>query len=97
MSLQDFNPEWIEELNRVGNQLRDVTVRIPTEEELQQAKQEIENILPPPNGNPIMMSYVRNVLFALEYAQTHFSDIMLDDIKNGVKVDVADYKGVGTK
>lgn len=92
MDLENFKPEWIRELNEVGKQLQNVTVKIPSMDEQQKAKEIIKRILPPEEGQ-VTMGYVRNVSFALEYAETHFRCSMLDDIKVGkTKCCVSDYR-----
>lgn len=93
MLSEDFKPEWIKELNEVSKQLQDVTVRIPSAAEQQEAKGIIEQILPPEESY-VIMGYVRNVLIGLEYAETHFrgSISMLDDIKADKKPNISDYK-----
>ena len=47
MITKDFKPEWIRELKDVSKQLQDVTVKIPSLAEQQEAKYIIEQILPP--------------------------------------------------
>lgn len=93
MLSEDFKPQWIRELNEVGKQLQDVTVKIPSLAEQQETKDIIEQILPPEKGY-VFMGFVRNVLIGLEYAETHYCDLvsMLDDIKAGEKPNISDYK-----
>lgn len=91
MLSKDFHPEWIRKLSKVGKQLQDVTVKIPSLAEQQEAKDIIEQILPPEKGH-VTMEYVRSVLIGLEYAETHFRYSMFDDIKAGNKPNISDYK-----
>lgn len=88
---KNFKPEWIRELNDIGTQLQDVTVRIPSDVEQQEAKAIIEEILPPDQGS-VNMPYVRNVLIAYKYAEEHFGGAMLKDIEAGKKCRVSDYQ-----
>lgn len=88
---KDFKPEWIRELNEVGKQLENVTVKLPSRDDLERAKVIIENILPPQHGE-VTMGYVRNVLLGLEYAETHSRCTLLDDIKAGRQWKISDYK-----
>lgn len=80
MLSKDFVPEWIRELNKVGKLLQDIIVKIPSAAKQKEAKNIIEQIIPPEEGY-VTMKYVRNVLIGLEYAGTHFRWSMLDDIK----------------
>ena len=91
MITKDFKPEWIRELKDVSKQLQDVTVKIPSLAEQQEAKDIIEQILPPEEGY-VNMGYVRDVLIGLRYAETHYRYSMLDDIKAGKKTNISDYK-----
>ena len=91
MITKDFAPEWIRKLYEVGKQLQGVSVEIPSDAEQQEAKNIIEQILPPKEGH-VIMGYVRNVLIGLRYAETHFRYSMLDDIKAGKKTNISDYK-----
>ena len=93
MLLENFKPEWIRALNEVSKQLQNVTVRIPSFTEQQKAKDIIEQILPPEEGQ-VTMGYVRNVLIALEYARWHAKpgNSMMDDIISGEQISVPDYK-----
>lgn len=92
MDLENFKPEWIRALNDVGKQLQNITVAIPSADEQQKAKHIIERILPPADQGYVTMEYTRNVLIALEYAKTHYRCSLLDDIKEGRKYDISDYK-----
>lgn len=91
MITENFKPKWIRELNEVYKQLENVTVKIPSSEEQKKTKRIIEKILPPEEGE-VTMEYTRHVLIALEYAETHFRCSMLDDIKDGRKLDISEYR-----
>lgn len=91
MITEDFKPGWIRELNEVSKKLQNITVKIPSSEEQKQAKSIIEQILPPEEGQ-VTMEYVRHVLIALAYAETHFRCSMLDDIKEDKKIDIQKYR-----
>lgn len=91
MITENYRPEWIRELNEVSKQLENVTVRIPSSDEQKKAKSIIEQILPPEEGK-VTMEYVRHVLIALEYAETHFRCSMLDDIMDGRKPNIPEYR-----
>lgn len=41
MDLENFKPEWIRELNEVGKQLQNVTVKIPSMDEQQNPSFEV--------------------------------------------------------
>lgn len=96
MITQDYKPEWIRALHQIGLQLRDVTVKLPSESEIKRAKTLIEQILPPPSGG-VHESYVRDVLMGEDYAKTHFcnSCSMLEDIKAGREIDMTHYRKSG--
>ncbi len=91
MITEDFKPEWIRELNEVGKQLENVTVKIPSLDDQQKARDIIEQILPPEEGR-VTMEYVRRVLIALQYAETHFRCSMLNDIREGRKINISEYR-----
>lgn len=91
MITENFEPEWIRKLNEISKQLQNVTVKIPSLEEQKKAKGIIEQILPPEEGQ-VTMEYVRHVLIALAYAETHFRCSMLDDIKEDEKIDIQKYR-----
>lgn len=71
MNLKDCKPEWIEVLNKIGKQLQDIEVRIPSTQEQEEAKKIIEQILPPPGTGRVHQQYARNVLMGFEYAVGH--------------------------
>ena len=91
-----IDEQRIRKLSEIGKAVFGEKMQLPTEEEQEKAKAEIEAILKPPEGY-VTIPYVRQVLTGLDFARTHFRFTMLDDIINGVEGDVADYKGVGTK
>lgn len=75
MHLKNLTPERIRELNEQGKQLENVTVKILSHEEKQEAKTIIEKILPPKEKGYVTMGYVQNVLFALECSKTDYKQI----------------------
>ncbi len=92
MTLKDFKPEWIRRLNKIGKNLEDVDVRIPSEAVQQQEKQTIELILPPANGNPIKMYYVWHVLFALQYLKANPDKLKALGIPDDMKQAISECK-----
>lgn len=93
MITKDFKPEWIRKLNEVSKQLEKVDVTLPSLAEEKEAKNIIEQILPPEEGT-VTRDYVRRVLIALYYAETHFrsGSSMLNDIKAGKELIISEYK-----
>lgn len=63
---------------------------------MEEAKAEIEAILPPKSGY-VTIPYVRQVLIGLEYVKTHFCCLMPDDATAGKEVNIPDDKEVETK
>lgn len=91
-----IDAEGIRELSKIGTKASS-KVQLPTEKEVEEAKAEIEAILPPESGY-VTIPFVRQVLIGLEYAKTHyFCPSMLDDIINGKEINILDYKEVETK
>ncbi|MCM1263017.1 MAG: hypothetical protein NC313_09890 [Butyrivibrio sp.] len=91
MITEDFKPEGIRALNKFYKRLEGVAVELPSLVEQEKAKDIIEKILPPDEGE-VNMDYVRRVLIALKYVETHFPDSMLDDIKAGKEINISEYK-----
>lgn len=94
MNLMDCKPEWIRVLNEIGKQLQNIEVRIPSTQEQEEAKEIIEQILPPSDAGRVNLPYVRSVLIAFEYALGHVKsgNFMMEDIMSGKEISVSDYK-----
>ncbi|MCM1127052.1 MAG: hypothetical protein NC429_11340 [Lachnospiraceae bacterium] len=93
MLTKDFKEKEIRELHKIGKQLENVDVKIPSIEEQEEAKKIIEQILPPKDKGYVTMNYVRDVLIGLGYAEKHFRhSSMLDDIKENTLHDISEYK-----
>jgi len=90
---QGFNDPAIRRLNRISKQIQNVTVRIPSHKTQENAVNEISSILP--GRGRVNICYARNILLALQYAQTRYNDssgvCMLDDIKNGKFINPEEY------
>lgn len=88
-----IDAEGIHELSEIGKQVPAIRVQFSKEEQ-DEAKVEIEAILPPKSGY-VTIPFVRQVLIGLEYAKTHyFCPSMLDDIINGKEIKISDYKKI---
>lgn len=60
---------------------------------MEEAKAEIEAILPPKSGY-VTIPFVRQVLIGLEHAKAHFRCSMLEDIIAGKEPNISDYKKI---
>lgn len=90
---KELNAEGIQELSEIGKQVPAIRVQFSKEEQ-DEAKAEIEAILPPKSGY-VTIPFVRQVLIGLEYAKTHyFCPSMLDDIIAGKEINISDYKKI---
>lgn len=85
-----IDAEGIRELSKIGTKASS-KLQLPTEKEVEEAKAEIEAILPPEESY-VMIPFVRQVLIGLEYAKSHFRCSMLDDVTAGKKINDSDYK-----
>lgn len=87
---EGLNEQGIRELSEIGKRAPDIRAQFSKEEQ-DEAKAEIEAILPPESGY-VTIPYVRQVLIGLEHAKTHFRCSMLDDVMAGKKINDSDYK-----
>lgn len=89
-----LSEQGIRKLAEIGETIYGVKIQLPTKEQQEEAKAEIESILPPEKGY-VTIPFVRQVLIGLEYAKTHyFCPLMLDDIIAGKEIKISDYKKI---
>lgn len=83
-TLSNLQPDLINKLNDIGNQLGGITARIPTIKEQEDAKEIIVEVFP--DAQRTFQYFARNVLIAYDYAQSHFHYVsgnsLLDDLKD---------------
>jgi hypothetical protein len=85
----------IRKLNNVGRNLTDEIVKLPLAKDIIDSRKELEESFFKNKTGRVNLSYTRNVLIGLNYAETHFhyrSKIsLLDDINNNKKVFLKSY------
>lgn len=85
----------IRKLNKIGRNLRGKTIKLPSEKEIIDAKEKLEKDFFKDSEGRINISYIRNVLIGLNYADTHFhykhKVSLLDDINNNKKIYINSY------
>ena len=85
----------IRKLNKIGRNLKDKIIKLPSEKETIDAKEKLEKDFFRDSEGRINFSYARNVLIGLNYAETHFhykrKVSLLDDINNNNKIYINSY------
>ena len=85
----------IRKLNEIGRNLTDEIVKLPLSKDILDGRKELEENFFKNNTGRVNLSYTRNVLIGIKYAETHFHYIsgvsLLDDINDNKKIFLKSY------
>lgn len=93
---RNLTPDCIRKLHRIAQMLENISVDLPSKEDILDAKAEIERILTPPQGGYVTLPYAASILIALNYAKGHVhqksGSTLLNDIKTGKRIVLSQYR-----